>query len=343
VKIAELQNQRTFLMVEGPVTAPGPGEIQVRVRHVGICGSDLHYYQDGMIGDVKIFYPVVLGHEPTGEIVAAGPGVTGVTAGARALLEPAVYCYHCEFCHSGRHNVCANIRFFSTPPDPGFFREYVNLPAHNVLPMPAGLDDKTATLFEPLAVVLHSLEFARPKIGETAVVFGGGPVGLLTVASLRASGICRIWLVEPRPERRELGRLMGADAVLDPDQSDAAKQILADTGRRGVDIAIDCATKGTSIQQAIDAVSNAGRVVITGIPSDYWTTVNFHQLRRKEATLFNVRRSNNETPAAVSMLSARPELFAPVVTHSMPLDDVGRAFEMLDSGEGGPGKIVIEV
>jgi L-iditol 2-dehydrogenase len=343
VRIAELQDQRSFRIYEGPVAPPAPGEIQVRVRQVGICGSDLHYYQDGMIGDVKVLFPVVLGHEPVGEIVSAGEGVTGTTAGAKALLEPAVYCYHCEFCHTGRHNVCEKIRFFSTPPDPGFFREYVNLPAHNVLPMPEGLDEKVATLFEPLAVVLHSMEFAKPKIGETAVVFGGGPIGLLTVATLRASGAGRIWLVEPRPERRELGRLMGADAALDPAEIEPAKQILADTGKRGVDMSIDCATKGSSIQQAIDSVASAGRVVITGIPGDYWTTVNFHQLRRKEASLFNVRRSNNETPPAVAMLVARQDLFAPLVTHSMPLDDVGRAFAMLDSGEGGPGKVVVSL
>lgn len=343
MKTAELQDQRSFRIFEAPVAVPGPGEIQVRVRNVGICGSDLHYYQDGMIGDVKILYPVVLGHEPTGEIVSAGDGVTGVSPGAKVLLEPAVYCYHCEFCHTGRHNICEKIRFFSTPPDPGFFREFVNVPAHNVLPLPEGLDEKVATLFEPLAVVLHSMDFARPKIGESAVVFGGGPIGLLTVASLRASGAGRIWLVEPRAGRRELGRAMGADVALDPDQVDAAKQILADTGKRGVDMAIDCATKGQSIQQAIDSVCNGGRVVITGIPSDYWTTINFHQLRRKEAALFNVRRSNNETPAAVAMLVARPDLFAPIVTHSMPLEDVGRAFQMLESGEGGAAKIVIEV
>lgn len=341
MKIAELHKQRSFRLIEGPVRPPGPGEIQVRVHNVGICGSDLHYYQDGMIGDTSILYPVVLGHEPSGEIVSAGAGVTGTTTGAKVLLEPAVYCYHCEFCLNGRHNVCTNIRFLSTPPDAGFFREFVNLPSHNVLPLPEGLNEKVATLFEPLAVVLHSLELARPKIGETAVVFGAGPIGLLTVAALRTSGAGRIWLVEPRAERQELARLMGADAVFGPEN--AVQQILADTGKRGVDMAIDCATKGNSIQDCIDTVCNAGRVVITGIPSEYLTAINFHQLRRKEAALLNVRRSNHETPAAVAMLVARPELFSPIVTHSLPLDNVGRAFDMLESNDGGPAKIVITV
>ncbi|HYO83509.1 MAG TPA: alcohol dehydrogenase catalytic domain-containing protein [Bryobacteraceae bacterium] len=343
MRIAELQERRTFRLIEGAAEDPGPGEIQVRVTHVGICGSDLHYYQDGAIGDVTIRYPVVLGHEPSGTIVSAGAGVTGVSEGAKVLLEPAVYCYHCEFCHSGRHNVCENIRFFSTPPDPGFFREVMNVPAHNVLPTPENLDQRTATLFEPLAVVLHSLEFARPALGDTAAVFGAGPIGLLTIAALKASGAGRVWAIEPMPHRRELAKLVGADAVLDPAGGEPAKQILADTGKRGVDIAIDCATKGTTVQQAIDSVRSAGRIVITGIPGDYWTTVNFHVLRRKEAALFNVRRSNHETPAAIAMLKAAPERFAPLVTHTVPLDEISRGFEMIETGEGGPGKVVIEV
>jgi L-iditol 2-dehydrogenase len=343
VKIAELQSQRSFRLIEGPVRSPGPGEIQVRVTHVGICGSDLHYYQDGMIGDVKILYPVVLGHEPVGEIVSAGEGVTGITAGAKALLEPAVYCYHCEWCLGGLHNNCEHIRFFSTPPDPGFFREYVNLPAHNVLPLPAGMDEKTATLFEPLAVVLHSLRLAPIQLGDTVAIFGGGPIGLLTVAAARTAGAGRIWCVEPRKERRELARLMGADEALDPHAVDPVKQILSDTGKRGVDISLDCATKENTIAQAIEAVRNAGRVVITGIPSEYHTAVNFHVLRRKEAVLYNVRRSNHETDVAVEMLKAAPGRFAPLVTHFLPLDSVGSAFEMLESGAGGPGKVVIGI
>ena len=343
MRIAELQDRRNFRLIEGETPQPGPGEIQVRVTHVGICGSDLHYYQDGAIGDVTIRYPVVLGHEPVGTILRAGNGVSGTTEGARVLLEPAVYCYHCEFCHSGRHNVCEHIRFFSTPPDPGFFRETMNVPAHNVLPMPSNLDERTATLFEPLAVVLHSLEFARPTLGDTAAVFGAGPIGLLTIAALKASGAGRIWSVEPMPHRRELARLMGADVVLDPAQGDAAKQILQDTGKRGVDIAIDCATKANSIQQSIDSIRSAGRVVITGIPGEFNSTVNFHVLRRKEAALFNVRRSNHETPAAVAMLQATPERFAPLVTHSFGLDQIARGFDILETGETGPGKVVIAV
>src|SRR5271165_5240339 len=138
--VAELANQHEFRLLDSPtISDPGPGEIQVAVKSVGICGSDLHYFNEGGIGDARNVYPMVLGHEPAGVVTKTGPGVSGWSKGDSAVLEPAVYCYHCEFCMTGHHNVCNNLRFLSTPGDPGFFREFVNLPAHNLLPLPRNL------------------------------------------------------------------------------------------------------------------------------------------------------------------------------------------------------------
>jgi L-iditol 2-dehydrogenase len=343
VRVAELYEQRKFRIVDGNVTPPGPGEVQVRVRSVGICGSDLHYYSDGFIGDVKIHYPVVLGHEPTGEVLKAGSGVSGVSRGDRVMLEPAVYCYHCEFCRSGHHNVCENIRFFSSPPDPGFFREVMNVPVQNVLPLAPSLDLDVGTLFEPLAVTVHSMEFARIRLGETVAVFGAGPIGLLTIACARAAGAGRVWSIEPLAHRREHALRIGADAAIDPQQTDPVHEILHDTSQRGVHVAIDCATKDHTTQQCVDVVRNRGRVVVTGIPSELETGINLHVLRRKEAVLFNTRRSNHETEAAIEMLVAAPERFAPLITHRIPLEEAGRAFEFLETGQGGAAKIVIRI
>ena len=147
---------------------------------------------------------MVLGHEPAGTVVATGAGVTGWSPGDRAALEPALYCYHCEYCRSGRHNICQNIRFLSTPGHPGFFSEFVDLPAANLLGIPKDMPMAIATLVEPLAVALHSMRFAAMGMGETAAVFGAGPIGLLTVACLRAAGASRIWVVEPVAHRREM-------------------------------------------------------------------------------------------------------------------------------------------
>ncbi|HYI94799.1 MAG TPA: alcohol dehydrogenase catalytic domain-containing protein [Bryobacteraceae bacterium] len=343
MRIAELYAARQFRITEGPSPDPGPGQVQVRVRSVGICGSDLHYYEDGGVGELIPRLPIVLGHEPTGEVHKIGTGVTGLSVGDRAMLEPAVYCYHCEFCRSGRHNCCENIVFFSTPPEPGFFREFVNMPAHNLVPLPKELDWNVGTLFEPLAVVLHSLVLAPIQYRDTVAIIGTGPIGLMTIAAVKASGAGRVWAVEPSRERRELASLMGADVVLDPTQVDPVKQILSDTGKRGVDIAFDCATKTGTVNQSIKVVRSAGRVVIVGIPTGVTTPVDLHELRRKEAVFYNVRRSNHETETAVAMLREHSKKFAPIVTHAMPLDNIQRAFDMLEHKKDGSAKIVLTV
>jgi L-iditol 2-dehydrogenase len=346
MRVAEYYDDRRFRIVEGRMDDPRPGEIQVQVRSVGICGSDLHYFEDGGFGDFKPQLPIVLGHEPTGEVLKTGAGVTGWSRGDRAMLEPAVYCYHCEFCRSGRHNVCSNLRFFSTAPDPGFFRDVVNMPAHNLLPLPADIDWDLGTLFEPLAVVLHSLRLAPVTLGQTAAVIGAGPIGLMTIAALKASGSGRVWVVEPDAARRELALAIGADVALDPREGDAVKQILADTSKRGVDLAIDCAGKDTpdgsnTISHCVLAAAHAGRVVMTAIPIGRRTPLDMHELRRKEITLYNVRRSNHETEPALAMLQAEPKRFGAMITHSLPIESIQTAFEMLEQKRDGCAKIVL--
>jgi len=165
MRVAELTGVRRFQVAEREVSEPGPAEVQVRVAAVGVCGSDLHSYSEGAVGDTPCIYPMVLGHEPAGVVVKTGSAVSGWAPGDRAACEPSLFCYHCEFCLSGHHNVCANLRFMSQPEDPGFFREYVNLPAGNLLPIPTEMSLGEATLIEPLAVVLHSMNFVQLRPG----------------------------------------------------------------------------------------------------------------------------------------------------------------------------------
>jgi L-iditol 2-dehydrogenase len=343
IRVAELSGPRAFRLVEAEAPDPGPGEVQVRVQAVGICGSDVHSYAEGGIGSTRCSYPMVLGHEPAGVVARKGAGVSGWSVGDRVACEPALYCYHCEFCMAGRHNVCARLRFLSTPEEPGFFRDCVNLPAENLLALPAHLDAGLGSLIEPLAVALHSLEFARPRTGETGVVFGAGPIGLLTLAVLKLSGMGRVWVVEPVAARREMARTMGADGAIDPGEVDAAARILAETGKRGVDLAIDCAAKAGTARQAIQAARHAGRVVFTGIPTEMETPIEFHTWRRKELALYQVRRSNGEGAMARDILAEHTARFAPLITHTRPLEQIAGAFQMAERYEDGAGKLVLRL
>jgi L-iditol 2-dehydrogenase len=341
MRVAELTDYRTFCLREDYPYDPIPGEVQVRMQAVGICGSDLHAYSEGGVGGTPCEYPMVLGHEPAGVVVKTGAGVSGWSEGDRVFCEPAIYCYHCEFCRTGHHNVCANVRFMSMPNDPGFFRDVVNVPARNLLPVAANLSFPYATLIEPLAVALHSLKFVSIQRGETAAVFGCGPIGFLTVACLKLAGAGCVWAIDPVVSRRELVLAAGADAPLDPVGVDPVGQILKDTGGRGVDVAIDCAAKDESTNQCIQLVRNAGRVVVTGIHPEPVLTLDFNSMRRKEVSFFNVRRSNHESEAALDLLKEHSRRFAPLVTHQRPLAEIAGAFDLLERYRDGVGKIVM--
>lgn len=330
--VAELTAPREFRLVEQTLADPGPGEVRVRVDAVGICGSDVHSYAEGGIGDTPCQFPMVLGHEPAGTVVKTGPGVTVWSPGDRAALEPAIYCYHCEQCHSGRHNLCAKVRFLSSPGIPGFFREFVNLPADNLLAIPPTLSMEHATLVEPLAVALHSMQFAAIRPAETVAVFGAGPIGLLTIAALKVAGASRILAVEPLAHRRELAKHMGADAAFDVEELDAV---------RGVDCAVDCAAKEDTTNWAIRAVRSGGRVVITGIHTGALVPFDIPNMRRKELAIFNVRRSNHESEAALALLLEQPLRFAPLVTHLRPLERIAEAFSIVENYTDGVGKMVV--
>lgn len=339
MRVAELIAPRTFRPAEMAIEGPGPGEVQVKVEAVGVCGSDLHAYNEGVLGGTPNFYPMVLGHEPAGTIVKTGAGVTGLAAGDRGALEPALYCYHCEFCLTGHHNVCANIRFLSNPHLPGFFRELVNLPITNFAPIPSTMSFGEAALAEPLAIAIHSLRLASIQPGETVAVFGAGPIGLLTIAALRAVKAGRVWAVEPLAHRRALAREIGADVVLEPDE--AVEEILSGTGRRGVDCAIDCAAGEHTTDQAVHLTRNAGRVALTGIHSTRMVSLEGSAMRRRELTIFNVRRSNHETHEALELLKAHSQWFAPVLTHSRGIEQIDEAFAIASHYRDGVGKMIV--
>jgi L-iditol 2-dehydrogenase len=332
MQVAELTAPRQFRLAEGTVADPAPGEVQVRVGAVGICGSDLHAYREGGIGDMPCQFPMVLGHEPAGTVVKAGAGVTGWATGDRAALEPAIYCYHCEACRTGHHNVCVNVRFLSNPGLPGFFREFVNLPATNLLAIPPHLSLDLATLVEPLAIALHSMKFAAVQSSESVAVYGAGPIGLLTIACLKVAGAARIWAVEPQAHRRELARMMGADVIIEPAEAGTI---------RNVDCAIDCAAATDTTNEAIRAVKWAGRVVITGIHSEVFVPFEVSPMRRKELSIFCVRRSNHESAAALELLAGRAEWFAPLVTHTRRLERIAEAFHIVEPYSDGVGKMIV--
>jgi len=227
----------------------------------------------------------------------------------------------------------------SNPHHPGFFRELVNLPVANFLPIPTGMSFNEATLAEPLAIAMHSLRLASIRPGETVAVIGAGPIGLLTIAALRAAQAGRIWAVEPLAHRRDLARGIGADAAIEP--GEAAEEILGGTLQRGVDCAIDCAAGEHTTSQAIQLSRSAGRVALTGIHSTPLVSMDGSAMRRKELTIFNVRRSNHETREALELLHAHAEWFRPLLTHTREIEHIDEAFAIASQYRDGVGKMIV--
>jgi L-iditol 2-dehydrogenase len=319
---------------------PAAGEVLVRLRAVGICGSDMHWYKEGGIGSSLASYPQVLGHEPAGEIVAVGKGVDGVRVGQRVAVEPAITCGHCEFCRSGHHNNCVSSIFMGSPQMFGLFRDYAMMPQRNVVPIPDSMTFAAATILEPLSVILHILELVDIRLGDTVAVMGAGPVGLLTASVARVAGASRIFIADRIPHRLRLAREIGFDCAIEIGKFQQA--VMDETRGRGVDIVLDAAAALETINMSIAIARLGGRVVLIGIPSEADLNIDIHGAMAKELNIQTVKRSNHNAHGALDLMESG-RIGDQFVTHRMPLGKTPEAFEMLAEYADGVGKVVIEI
>lgn len=343
MKALRLYDPRDLRLDEVPRPEPGPGEALVRVRAVGVCGSDVHYYLDGRIGDIVTPFPFVLGHECAGEVVALGPGVEGPRVGARVAIDPAIPCGRCEVCLDGHPNCCPDVRFLSTPPLSGALAEYIVHPARLCLPLPGGLDFADGAMLETLGVAIHAVGLAKLQPGDTVAVLGAGPIGLLVLQVALCSGASAAYVSEPIPARRALAAKLGAADVCDPGAEEAAEWLLARTGRRGVDVAIEAAWGGEAVGQAVHMARYAGRVVLIGIPRDDRVTFSASAARRKGLTILVSRRMKHVYPRAMALVERGAVDVRAIISHRVPLERAGEGFELVAALQDGVVKVVVEM
>jgi L-iditol 2-dehydrogenase len=293
-----------------PVPEPAPGEALVRVTAVGICGSDLHWWDEGGIGDAQISHPLVLGHEGAG-VIEAGP-----RAGERVAIDPAIPCGACRECRSGYRNLCPRIRFSGHGRTDGMMREFMAWPAELLHPLPGELSDADGAVLEPLGVALHAYDLGHLPLGGTAAVIGCGPIGLLMIQILRAAGAESVVAADPLPHRREAAAQAGADRVAGPE---------APAGD-GVDVAFEIAGTNDAVRLAMDVTRPGGRVVLAGIPGDDLTAFRASAARRKGLTIAMVRRMNEAYPRAITMAARGRVDLGSLVSHRVPLAEISSAF-----------------
>jgi L-iditol 2-dehydrogenase len=339
LRSVELVAPRTLEVKETPLPAdPGPGEILVKVRSVGICGSDMHWYLDGSVYGYPAAYPQVLGHEPAGEVVAVGNGA-GFKIGQRVSIEPTVSCGHCEYCVRGQHNNCVKGLFMGSPQLPGLLREYANVPAHNATLVPESFSYTQASLIEPVAVIMHMLELVEIHPGDSVAVLGAGPIGLLAAAVARHAGASQVLVTDKLPYRIRMAQELGADTAVPIQQFRDA--VLDQTRGRGVDLAIDAAGAAETINTALAVTRLGGTFVLIGIPNHAPVGVDLFSLQAKEIRFQPVKRSNHRAHPAIALLEAGaiPEA---IVTHRVGIEQAPAAFEMLAEYRDGIGKLAVE-
>lgn len=311
MRAARLYGTGDLRVGDEPAPEAGAGQVLVRVTAVGICGSDLHWYSDGAIGDAKLVRPVVPGHEGAGEI-AAGP-----RRGERVAIDPAIPCETCRACRDGYRNLCYNIEFSGHGATDGMMREVMPWPSHLLHPLPDAVSDAGGAMLEPLGVALWALDLGHVPFGGTACVAGCGPIGLLLIQLLRAAGVSRLIAIEPLPHRRDAAARWGADEVAGPD---------ADLSAYGADVSFELAGNDDGVRIAMEAVRPGGRVVLGGIPGSDTTTFRASLARRKGLTIAMVRRMNEVYPRAIDLAARGVVSLGPLVSSRVPLTEAPEAF-----------------
>ena len=326
---------------------PGADQVLLRVTAVGICGSDLHSYKDGRIGDSVWQEPLTLGHEFAGVIEAIGPDDLGgdftpLRPGMPVAVDPAQPCWRCEMCEHGQPNLCHNLHFCGAYPDAGSLCQWMHVPARTCFPVPETIDHATAALLEPLGIAVHAVDLARIRVANSVVILGAGCIGLSILKLVQLSGAQPVFVVDKFPWRLALAERLGA-ITINADQEDAVQTVLAATGGRGVDVAIEAAWADHSIQQAAEMARLGGRMVIVGISEADQIQFKHSTVRRKGLTIRLARRMKHTYPRSIQLVSSGAVQLDDMISHRFPLEQTPAAFAMNLAYLDQVVKVMIEV
>lgn len=325
------------------IPTPKDDEVLVKVEYVGICGSDLHYFETGAIGDFVVDPPFVLGHESGGTVVEVGKDVKHLKVGDRVALEPGKTCGKCEFCRTGRYNLCPDVVFFATPPVDGVFQEYVAHEAGLCFKLPDNVSTMEGALIEPLAVGFHAANQGGAHAGQTAVVTGSGCIGLVSMMALKAMGVSRVYVVDIVPKRLEKALELGADGVINSLETDPVTKIMELTGGMGCDLAIETAGTEITTRQCIAFAKKGSTIVLVGYSRTGELTLPISDCLNKELTLKTVFRYRHIYPMAIDAVAAGKVDLKHLATHTFDFDDLQNAMDQSIHDKTNVVKAVVKV
>lgn len=312
---AVLYAPRDLRIEQRPVPTPSEGEVLVRILSVGVCGSDVHYYEHGRIGDFVVRSPLVLGHESSGQIVEVGDGVSPARVGERVAIEPGAPCGRCDQCRAGRYNLCPNIRFHGTPPIDGTLSEFVAVKSELAFKVPDEISDNAAALLEPLSVGIWANRKAGTQSGTSLLIAGAGPIGLVTTQVARAIGAARIVVSDINRNRLSTARASGATEIAVPGSDEVDGEF---------DAFIDCSGNAAAIDAGIRLVRPGGSVVLVGMGADE-LRLPLALVQRRELLITGTFRYANTWPTAIDLAASGRVSLDALVTGEYGLADVEKA------------------
>lgn len=343
MKVAVMNGVGKMGFVERDIPVPKDNEVLVKLEFVGVCGSDLHFYEMGCIGDIKVEPPFVLGHEPGGVVVEVGKDVTNLKVGDRVALEPGKTCGHCEFCKSGRYNLCPDVEFFATPPYDGVFQEYAAHEAELCFKLPDNVSTMEGALIEPLAVGFHAARQGDAHAGQTAVVLGSGCIGLVSMMALKALGVSKVYVSDVMQKRLDKAMELGATGVIHAGQEDTVKRVLKLTGGKGADVIIETAGTEITSQQAVFMAKKGANIVLVGYGKTGYINMPISLALDKELTFKTVFRYRNIYPMAIEAVAEGKINLNGIVTNIFDFDDIQNAMDLSVKDKANIVKSVIKI
>ncbi len=318
-------------------------DVLLKVEAVGVCGSDVHYYETGRIGSQLVEFPFIIGHECAATVKAVGSAVTRVKAGDGVVIEPAIVCNNCDQCKQGRKNTCRNLKFLGCPSQAeGCLCEYIVMPEDCCFTINDKITFEQGVLCEPLAIGIYAVKQACISENTNIAILGSGPIGLSCLVSSRAEKVKTCYVTEKIEERVEVAKKNGATWVGNPNKEDIVKEILKQAPA-GMDVVFECAGQQETIDQAVELLKPGGKLMLVGIPRLERISFMIDKIRRKEITIVNVRRQNDCTQMAIDLIAAGKINVDFMVTHRFKLEQTQQAFDMVAGYRDGVIKAVIEL
>jgi L-iditol 2-dehydrogenase len=321
----------------------GDNDVLIRIKTVGICGSDIHYYNTGGIGSAFVQYPFIMGHEAAGTVERIGSNVTKVKPGQKVAIDPAVSCGHCDQCLGGREHTCRELLFLGSPKQlDGCLQEYIIHPEKCCFPVEENITFEQATISEPLAIGIYTVERSRLFANANVAILGVGSIGMSVFHVLRTKNIGKIYVTDKIEERLSFAGKLNPTWTGNPNKTDIVTGI-SEAEPLLLDVVYECSGDPAAISQAVKLLKPGGKLVIAGIPEVDDISFPIHELRRKEITIINIRRQNNCTRKAIELLSSGKINMDEMITHHFNLEETQKAFDLVANYKDGVMKAIITI